>query len=456
MKGLCWALLLLGLTAALGTSAMAVDVKFGGEFYAAGMYQDKTTFKKGTATDGPSTAFYYQRLRLNTEFIVSPGLTLTTRADIMERSWGAARSAPGTALDIQSVGTRAENENIAFDLLYVTYVSPIGLFRAGYQLDCIWGTVFGNTEVPAGRFGYMIRVKGVRIALCLDKVNNGERSYNAINAAVRAADRDSNYYTVFAIYPLKTGEVGLLGRYMREAGNRNLGIPGSDAGFLSKGIILTPYTKLQLGPVALQAELYYLFGQLRKWEGSAPLGNQNDTRLDQLTAWIDATADFGKVYVGGSVAYVSGDDPGTGAVEGSNLTGVGLNGGNDWNPCLVMFNSDRTYWAGNIGGYDASANGGPMTNAWFFQVRGGIRPIDKLDIMASVSYANADKKPSAAWLHNDYGFEVDLTAAYKITNNLSYMLGAGYLFTGHYYKGTSDTNAINNNFLVLNKLTLTF
>jgi hypothetical protein len=76
--------------------------------------------------------------------------------------------------------------------------------------------------------------------------------------------------------------------------------------------------------------------------------------------------------------------------------------------------------------------------------------------MASVSYATADKKPSAAWLYNDYGYEVDLTATYKITNNLSYMLGAGYLFTGKYFKGTSETNQIGNNYLVINKLTLIF
>jgi len=85
-----------------------------------------------------------------------------------------------------------------------------------------------------------------------------------------------------------------------------------------------------------------------------------------------------------------------------------------------------------------------------------VKPIDKLDVMASVSYANADKKP-ANYLYNDYGWEVDLTANYKITNNLSYMVGAGYLFTGKYYKANvAVNNELNDNFLVINKLTLTF
>jgi hypothetical protein len=36
------------------------------------------------------------------------------------------------------------------------------------------------------------------------------------------------------------------------------------------------------------------------------------------------------------------------------------------------------------------------------------------------------------------------------------MLGAGYLWTGDYFKGTSANNAVQNDFMVINKLTLTF
>jgi hypothetical protein len=36
------------------------------------------------------------------------------------------------------------------------------------------------------------------------------------------------------------------------------------------------------------------------------------------------------------------------------------------------------------------------------------------------------------------------------------MLGMGYLFAGDYFKGTSDLNDVQNDFLVINKLTLTF
>jgi len=184
-------------------------------------------------------------------------------------------------------------------------------------------------------------------------------------------------------------------------------------------------------------------------------------------------------YAGGSFAYLSGDDPGTtDKVEGGVNTG-----GLDWNPCLIMFNNDLNYWAGNIYGYDGSELDGEMSNAWFFQGRVGVKPTPKWDIMLAVSYAMADKKP-AGYPNGTYGTEVDLTATYKITNNLTYTLGGGYLFTGDYFKGydngqpvgtvhyvyyrgtlehtrdsrnfTVISNDTDNDFMIMNKLTLSF
>jgi hypothetical protein len=172
-----------------------------------------------------------------------------------------------------------------------------------------------------------------------------------------------------------------------------------------------------------------------------------------MSGWIDATATFAPVYVGATFAYVSGDNPGT----TDNVEGGTLTGGYDWNPCLIMFNwYDTGFYAGTVSGYGSTKVTGPMTNALFFQGRIGAKPIPELDAMLSISYANADKKPSG-YPSGEYGWEVDLTGTYKITNNLSYMLGVGYLFTGDYFKGNDQAGSeVYDDFLVINKLTLTF
>jgi len=165
-------------------------------------------------------------------------------------------------------------------------------------------------------------------------------------------------------------------------------------------------------------------------------------------------------YAGGSAAYLPGDDFETTRLEGYNNALGGLTGGRDWNPCLIMFNSDYKYWTGSQAGYNNTADSAQMKNAYFLQARAGFRPIEKLDLMASLSWAHAVKTPQVVWDSRDYGFEVDLTGTYKITNNLSYMLGGGYFFTGGWYKGVNSNplvqNDITNNFMVINKLTLSF
>lgn len=434
----CWLVLLsLGLIVAFSTSVFAVDVKFSGTFEVGGMYLDKTSFRDGVADEGPSSALYFQKLRVKTDLIVAPGLTLVTRFDAMERAWGATRSAPGTALDTQSAGTRAENENIAFDWAYVNYVSNIGIWDIGFQSNSTWGTVFGNSNTFAPKIKWSLPIGPWTVAAQIVKSKEGSRT--AINPSSQS-DADSDMLYLHFIYKWKTGSGGVLYIGSKDASNS-----GATPGYKSKNHRLNPYFKAKLGPVDLQGEFTYLWGKAQEFEDFG-----QDIDVSSMTGFLDATATFKAVYVGATFSYVSGDDPGT----TDKIEGGSLNGGNDWNPCVILWNFDRANWIGATTGYSGSSLGTAMANAFFYQLRVGAMPIDKLDIMASISYAYADQKPTG-YESDKYGWEVDLVGTYKITNNLSYMLGAGYLFTGDYYKGATNGN-IGDDFMVINKLTLTF
>jgi len=477
MKRFWLVLLSLGLIMAFSASAFAIDVKISGSYYAAGMYQNKTTFLKDgyylsypnfdppvSSDGGPSTAFYYQRLRVQTDLIVSPGLKLITRFDAMERIWGGARSAAGTTLDSQSAGTRAENENIAFDWAYVEYTSPIGMFMVGYQDDGGWGTVFGDTSVPQGMAVWAVQLNGW--TAFLDALKIGDNSRSAVTSSTKVTDNDTDKYEAGALYEWKGGQAGLLGVYYRDASKRPASVGPFDVGITGNVFVLEPYAIVNIGPVKIQAEVNYAWGNIKADQINI-LTAGKDVRVDNLAGWVDATVNLKQFYFGGSVAYVAGNDWSKSDV----IKGGLLTGGMDWNPTLLLFNNERQYWAGSIPGYNVTStsmnyisqqfnlNDTGMYNAWFFQGRVGIRPIDKLDIMASVSYAVADSKtlmgaPDA--VSNVYGTEIDLVGTYKISNNLSYMLGFGYLFTGDYFKGYDPTIEVSDNYMLINKLTLTF
>jgi hypothetical protein len=444
MKRFWLVLLSLGLVMAFSVSAFAVDVKVSGEYYAAGMYLNKTNL--ADQDTNPSTAFFYQRFRVGTDFIVAPSLKLVTRFDVMERIWGGARSDASTSLDTLSAGTRAENENIAFDLLYVQYDSPIGTFKAGYQIDAAWGTIFMDSSMPRGTVSWSLTKGPWFYYLGFKKFD--DKSYSAVTTTTTQTDLDREKYALAVKYTGKSAEGGLLGGWARDARTK-ASVPND----LTLFYYLQPYVKATFGPVKIQAELDYFWGDLPKDDITA----SNNKKLELIAGWVDATATFGNFYAGGTVAYVSGDDPSTtDKLEGA--SGV-VNGGQDWNSCLIMFNNDVTYWVGNVVGNTSSNISGPMANAWFGQLRGGVRPTPQLDAMLSVSYAQVDKKP-AGFTNGTYGTEVDLTGTYKITNNLSYMLGVGYLFTGDYFKGAEtfkgNTHKVNDDFMLINKLTLSF
>jgi len=455
MKRFWLVLLTLGLVMAFSTSVFAADVKFTGSFYAAGMYLDNTSFM-GNGSEKPSTAFYYQRMRIKAEFIATPALKLVTQFDAMERMWGHVRSTVPlvTANDVDSYGTRAENENIAFDYAYVWYASKIGLWEVGIMEDGVWGTVFGDNSEPEGKIKYTFIKMPFIAGLQIVKFN--EFSDNAVNASVYS-DRDVDKYQGFFIFNWKGGQAGLLGIFINNRSMKpNFGLwPAVASSYTQQVYGAQPYVKAKFGPVAVEAEAWYLTGKVMKWQDEVPAIFLNDIDLSAWSVYVNAVADFNMFYFGGTFAYLSGDDPTTtDKIEGGAGT---VNGGRDWNPCLIMFNWDRNYWAGAMAGYGVTADSGVMTNAYFGQLKAGVRPISDLDIALSVAYAKADKLPTG-YFEKDYGWEVDVTATYKITNNLSYMLGAGYLFTGDYYEATRAviTDNVEDNFIVLNKLTLTF
>ena len=154
MKRFWLVLLSLGLIMAFSASAFAVDVKVSGEYYVAGMYLNKTNL--ADQDTNPSTAFYFQRLRVGTDFIVSPGLKLVTRFDAMERIWGGARSAVGYNCSYRfsrnpqrkMKTSRLTGPTLIMSRLSVLLTSVIMNYGAT-------GTIFGNSSSPAGRIKYL-------------------------------------------------------------------------------------------------------------------------------------------------------------------------------------------------------------------------------------------------------------------------------------------------------------
>jgi len=236
------------------------------------------------------------------------------------------------------------------------------------------------------------------------KVDNS----NSYATSSTATDLDYEKYSLTASYKAKVVEAGVGLEYRRLAQNKRNGaavgyeIPAFQP-YYAQSYAVAPYAKAKFGPVKIEAEAAYAWGK-GEWEEDTNAGLWSDLKIENMSAYINVLADFKMVYAGATFAYVSGDDPGTiDKIEG----GI-AKGGKDFNPALIMFNYERGYWAGGLSGYSYSTMNNTqyvtgtgttdlnneMINVWFFQGLVGVRPLAALDINATVSFANADKKPN--------------------------------------------------------------
>ena len=446
----------LGLIAAFSMPAAAVDVKFSGSYFVQGFYDDNHSL--GDEDESSSSAFYAQRLRLKTIFQVTEGLRLTTRCDIMEKVWGADRTAKGPLYGPEIDGSEYydDEENIDFDRVYVSFNVPVGTFHVGYMAADSWGTVFGNNYRTKAGIKFVNTTGPWTTILHAKKYSEGDIGDDENDES----DRDSDEYDAAVVYTWGTGNAGLLYRYINDTGSedsgtdnerklaRRLGPNATGGDYDIRAHVLSPYAKAVIGPVYVEAQLYYMFGDdALEWE-SGYAGKDQDA--DALSAYIMANVDLGQFYVGGQFAYVQGDDdPNDGDYE------EGYSG-NCWDPCLIFGSFWLNKWQG-ASGTDNGADygvGGSVENALLYQIFAGVKPIEKLNVRVSATYIEPDEEVNGN--DDEYGTEFDITATYKIYDNLSYMVGFGYLCTGDYFEGNNNAGDTDDNYLVVNKLTLTF
>ncbi|MEI7638738.1 MAG: hypothetical protein WCJ37_15615 [Syntrophus sp. (in: bacteria)] len=457
-------------------------------------------------------AFYSQRFRLTTEFQVVEGLKLVTRFDALEKAWGDQSWAGGVG-ETQSRtntwnGTANQakiQENLEFERAYLDFNVPFGKFQVGYMEYLVWGTAFLDTTLTAGGIRYYYNQGPWQAVAAVEKraeqlgLVGGKAGATAAGATGGSGyigqgnDADRDVYDLGAIYKIGAGEAGLLYQYIRSSQFKTQ----YNNGYLTQLSGLYPYAKLTFGKLFLEGEFMYGFGDLRSYENNggitnagqptagANLNKAQNVGFTALGAYAHAKYDFKPAYIGAKFVYLSGDDQSNiDKATGSILQSLQMN--RSFYPTLILWNDDYQNNMGNIqGNVPAGATGTnrrtgqsyavrqEMDNVWFYQVYAGVKPTPKIDISAALSIANADKKPKSdvgavgspgyysgvnvqEFVSAQYGTELDLTASYKIYDNLTYMIGAGYLWSGDYFKGYDNSAVVSNNYLLSHKLTLTF
>lgn len=457
MKKFWIVLLALGLIAAFSMPAAATDLKIGGSYFVAGYYEDNRALQE----DKPSMAYYGQRIRLEPVFKVAEGLNFSMRIDAMERVWGQWAVA-SEAVNPAGSRNKVDEQNIQFRRGWMDFITPVGMFVIGYRADGEYGTDFNNTPGEGPMVIYILPLsKEFAVVAGYEQLQEGRLGYT--NPATAApvnpgfVDSDGNRWFISGRYATPNLELGALGMYVRLASTRPSAVPGGvpDTGFKMLdtwwgGV----YFKATLGAFYFEGEYNGWYGDYIKFDNLAQaktiLGpTTTDVDLESYAWYLMGKYNMGPMYFGAQYAYVSGDDPGSkDTSEAYPSPGYSL-----WQPTLILFEDWTNRWSGNLGSGGQTAH--TFVNANLIQGFFGYKPTPKLGLKASVAWAWADEKP-LNYVDDEYGTEFDLTMTYKIYDNLEYMIGFGYLWAGDYYKGTSNTFKVDDDYLVMHKLTLTF
>lgn len=491
-------LIALGLIAAFSMPASAADVKFSGSYYVQGWYshnnslldQDDTSTLSGRG----AASLFHQRLRVQTEFKVAEGLFLTTRFDALERNWGDRRErnnnnqypyvTPSTVGTVETASRRAdhtytavpatattpavtgfyntqEQANIEFERAYITANLPFGQLNVGYYQDIQWGTLWLDTITTRPAIGLAVPVGPWTFVAKWKK--NLEGSMNGYNDIGYINDSDADIYDVAVRYGAKGWEAGVLFEYGDSRANK-VSDAAAYPSFATSIYAALPYFKATFGPLYLEGEAAYTFGTQKEYDGSAGNKCAGGTRCEDVdwegwSAYLHAKYDLKPMYFGAMIVYSTGDDPNTkDKVEGG--INAALVAGQAFTPALILWNDPYYTVFGAPGARTRTNLSDPsrlqfMDNCLFVQGYVGVKPTPKWDIALKAAWAKADEKP-AGYVDDVYGTEIDLVATYKIFDNLSYMVGAAYLFTGDYFKGAVDTTNLENQYMLMHQLTLTF
>jgi hypothetical protein len=457
MKKFLVVLLSLGLIVAFGATASAADVKFSGSYYVVGWYADNQTL----AGDKTSSAALWQRFRLQPVFQIAEGLTLTARWDAMEKGWGSTNW-KGKFDDMNqsrgqtpAAGNPKIQENFEWERGYVTFKTAIGQFDVGYQSSGKWGTDFLDDEKSRPRIKFTTQMGPMVFIALFEKQFEAYYADNANPAFANQADKvdaDNDNYAIAAIYNFTGGNTGFLYKYTDNRATR----PALAGNYRSKLHYLSPYVKATFGPVYIESEIDWLFGKAAAFDS----GTTADKDCDAWGAYLKARVNVGPAYVGGAAMWNSGDD-GSDATKKKDWVNGSGNGSQDLDVGLILGNDSLQTWqqsSGN-GGANGFAFDSAKYNSLIVSGFAGFDVTPKLNIESVLLWAQLDKKIKIAGqeiVSKDLGWELDITAKYKIYDNLTYMLGAGYLWAGDAFKGNNNANRVSNDYLLMNRISLNF
>lgn len=435
----------LGLVAGLASTAAAVEFKMSGKYLVEGAYLSDArgtgvdeTEPAGTST--PSDSYWLHTFEIKPTMKVNDKVSMSATIRLADDTFWGGQAGTTTANAGDTEGLVGTND-VYVHHLYMDYASPIGNTRIGRTSAGTYGTDFMDFDKRGNRvmlWPSIMAGGGFSTLFYIEKV-----SENTVAGVANAeTDADSDAYVARLFYKNANLDSGIHYGFTNNMTN----LTRSD-----RKQHLAAYGKYKMDNLFLNAELNHFFGEIDNDDAGTP-----DTDYDSWAAMLQVGGKFDALTPSLMYFYASGQDMNEVVANGGDTeNALGTSGtGEKFEPLYILTGRHTGMLNNDI---FSTHTAGMSTAGVHAIVAAADYAVSKdLTLHGAIGWAQADEEQSAGQ-DDEYGWEYNVGAAYKLLDNLTYEAHFGYLDTGDFFNGAGNTPDVTENvYLLTHSLTMTF
>ena len=444
MKKLICVAAALGLVAGVATTASAMDFSVKGMYQIEGYYLDNAEGAgfsmldsydggEGEVEPGSDAAWVHT-------FLMKPTLKvndkITMKADIRfakDADFGDSNNDGNVNGDLD---WKDGSRGVDIHKIYMEYMSPVGKIRVGRTPAGAWEGAYLNTPGNANRIMWWPSFVSKPWSMCIFTQKVVENDWYDNHT-----DSDRDLYEAGISYKTKDTKMSLAYDYFNNKTMSDLGATAFDR----QRHRIKGYGKMNFADLWVEAEFSYDFGDWQDFDTEI-VGTREDVDLDTFAAMVAVGTSFDNLKVSALYFYASGDDDVTvGDDVESALTGPASDGtGDGFNPYYIL-TGDHTGML-NSDEYADNAQMAAM-GVHCIGISADLAVSDKLTLHGALAFAMAAEDEIrygagnlTAEFDDDYGWEIDLGAKYKLLDNLTYEVRGAYFAVGDAFGDYKDAD----------------
>ena len=433
----------LGLVAGLASTAAAVEFKMSGTYLVEGAYLSDSRglgldLNEAAGESTPSDAYFMHTFEIRPTMKVNDKITMAANIRVADDTfWGNQSGGDLTS----NVNTTAGTHNDFYvHHLYMDYASPIGKMRFGRTPAGPYGTSYLDPDSRGDRvmlWPSFLAGGPVSTLFFIQKMTDSTRT--AANAATHGTDEDNTKYVGRVYYKTANLDSGL----SYEVTDNQASSATTDD--VKHAAIV--YGKYKMDNFFANGEVQHFFGE-KDYDAAGTL----DQDYDSWAGMLQVGGKFAALTPSLMYFYAQGQEMNENDIE-NHLGTAGT--GDLFEPLYILTGRHTGMLNNDI--YSGTANMLDMSEAGIHAVVAAVdyAVSNQLTLHGAVAWAQADEE-LAVGQDDEYGWEYNIGAAYKLLDNLTYEAHFGYLDTGDFFRSTPTTDDTENVYVLTHHLTMTF